>query len=632
VSGLFQRALELIRHGAEANSGDGIVFEEEAGISKEDQQEILAEIDQIVQDSRIPTSSETLKIRARKRGTLFPLLVNIASVVLLAAGGFGFYLLFQRGQTGLREEARTFASAEGMLIDELKKESEAQILEKNRQISQIEGRLQEIDEQRQDLAANMEAKVAEREEQLRLAMESELAAERERLRQQGISEADITLRIQELETRKMEDYQQELVAFRRRAEEEREQAEANLQALQQEYQSNLKAASLEREQVLADAQAREASLREQLDARTKDLERETQEARQELTRIAEQRDKEELAARQLVGSYGRVKADMENGRLEQALRNLDSIREYLNDPKIAALPSIAARRDIELFVLDSLARLVRGEMGREKADTSSLIAAANVVTELKARVLQADDLVRDGQVERAESLYREALAMIPEVSRTHDYFLNRAEAGRTARAAELRDYLGRAQAAFQDGDFEATLANYTRALEYLPEERATVERIVSQVRQAGFQLGLLRLSRDQSAAAADALARANRLLADGQHNAAVAGYVELIKRYPNSEQVAGAVDGINRAAQAPASLSGGDLARLQKAVQEKDARIAELEAELGQKTAELSELREEADGGSGSVAELQKRLAEKEQEIAALTAELDKWKQEGGAP
>ena len=41
MSGLFQRALELIRHSPESNSGDGIVFDEDSGISKEDQQDIL---------------------------------------------------------------------------------------------------------------------------------------------------------------------------------------------------------------------------------------------------------------------------------------------------------------------------------------------------------------------------------------------------------------------------------------------------------------------------------------------------------------------------------------------------------------------------------------------------------------
>jgi hypothetical protein len=216
--------------------------------------------------------------------------------------------------------------------------------------------------------------------------------------------------------------------------------------------------------------------------------------------------------------------------------------------------------------------------------------------------------------------------MIPEVSRSHEYFLSRAQTRDSAREVQLRDYLQRAETAFQNGDYEATLATYTRALEYLPEEQATIERIVSQVRQAGFQLGLLRLRRDQSAAAGDALARANRLLSDGQHNAAITGYMELLRRYPNSEQVAAAVEGINRAVDAMAARSAGDVTLLRKTLEEKEARIAELETELDEKTAELATLQAQLAVGTGSDVVLRSELAEKEAEIAALRAELAKAK------
>ncbi|MBN1838204.1 MAG: hypothetical protein JW820_20265, partial [Spirochaetales bacterium] len=322
----------------------------------------------------------------------------------------------------------------------------------------------------------------------------------------------------------------------------------------------------------------------------------------------------------------------------EALGNLDAIKAYLNDPQIATLPSMLDRREIEFFVVDSITSLVRSEMGKGVVDTSSLIAAANVVTDLKNRIVQADNLYASGQVERAEALYREALAMIPEVDRTHQYFVGRTREGDLTRALELRDFLQQAETAYAAGDYEATLANYTRALEYLPEEQATVQRLVSQIRQAGFQLGLRGLRRDQSAAAADALARANRLLSEGQHNAAIAGYVDLIRRHPHSEQVGAAVEGISRAAEARGLLSGGDVARLQKDLEARDARIETLESELQQKTAELEALQTElelktarlafvegdTEGGTGSIADLQAELAVKENEAAALRAELQR--------
>ncbi|MBN1836104.1 MAG: hypothetical protein JW820_09660 [Spirochaetales bacterium] len=646
MSGLFERASEFAPQSPDGSSGaagpsgpsEEILFDEESGMSKEDQKDILAEIDRVVEDNRIAVTPDTLKIHAQKRGTLFPLLVNLLSVVLLVGGGFGLYLLFQRGESGLREEVHALASAEGKLIEELKKESEARLLEKNREIAGIQNRLAEIDQERQDLQANMDARVAAREEELRRALEAELAAERERLREQGISEIDITRRIDELEARKTEAYQGELAAFRRQAEEERRQAEANLAALRDEFETSLAQANQERSRVLEESQAREAELRRQLDAQTQALERETQSARQELTRIEEQRDREQLAAGQLAGFYDRVRDDLEGERFEEALGNLNAIRDYLNDPQVATLPSMLERREIEFFVVDSITSLVRGEMVKEEVDTSSLVAAANVVTDLKNRILQADELYASGQVEQAEALYREALALIPEVDRAHEALLNRNREGELGRAGQLRDFLKLAEAAYAAGDFEATLDNYTRALEYLPEEQPAAQRFVSQIREAGFQLGLRGLRRDQSAAAADALARTDRLLSSGQHVAAMTGYVELIRRYPHSEQVGAAVEGINRAAEARGLLAGGDVARLQKELEARDARIEALESELEQKTAEvaaleaelesktarLAVLEMEGEGGTGSIIDLQAELAIKEDEVAALQAELER--------
>jgi hypothetical protein len=151
VSGLFRRALEIRNHTQENLEGEEFVLDESSGISKEDQQEILREIEKVSQESRISVTPETMAIKAVKKGFLFPLLVNVLFVILLAGGGFTLYTLFQRGETVLMEEGGAIASAEGKLIEELKKESEAALQAKNREINQIQAQLQDIDKQRQEL-------------------------------------------------------------------------------------------------------------------------------------------------------------------------------------------------------------------------------------------------------------------------------------------------------------------------------------------------------------------------------------------------------------------------------------------------------------------------------------------------
>ncbi|MDR3166788.1 MAG: hypothetical protein LBT93_02500 [Treponema sp.] len=64
----------------------GIVFDTTSGISEEEQREILAGIEGIAGENRIVSPSRPLKEEAKKRGFLFPLLVNIFALLLLGGG------------------------------------------------------------------------------------------------------------------------------------------------------------------------------------------------------------------------------------------------------------------------------------------------------------------------------------------------------------------------------------------------------------------------------------------------------------------------------------------------------------------------------------------------------------------
>jgi hypothetical protein len=427
VSGLFQRALEIRNHTQEDLEGEEFALDESSGISKEDQQEILREIEKVSEESRISVTPETMAVQAAKKGFLFPLLVNILFVVLLAGGGYGLYYLFQRGETVLMEEGGPIASAEGRLIEELKRESEAALLAKNREISQIQSRLQDIDDQRRELQADMDAKVAAREAELRRALDAELEAERDRLRQQGVSEADIASRLQSMESVKTSEFQSQLDTFKQQADAERLRQEEDLENLQREYQQNLTQAQADRQRVQQEAETREAELRSQLDAQTAQLEQATLEAKAELNKLAAQQEKQNLAASQLTGFYSQVKEDLQEGDYDGALEDLEAIKEYLDDPAVATLPNILQRREIELFVVDSISSLVEGQMQQAGADTTSLIASADLLETMKNRVIEGDTLFRQGDVSGAEARYREALDLIPEINKAHAYFMAKGE-------------------------------------------------------------------------------------------------------------------------------------------------------------------------------------------------------------
>ena len=302
--GLLAKAATLRKNlGLTAGERDEFAYDPDSGISREDQKEILQEIEKVATESRIAVSPEAFAVKAAKKGILFPVIVNAAAVFALVVGYFAFQLLFQRSETEAARESAAGITAAGKLIEELKKESEAQLQEKNAQINQIQGQLAQIDRERQNLQSTMDEKVRERETQLRAAVAAELDAERQKLRSQGLSDQDITRRLSELEARKNTEFTTELESYRRQADEERRKSEANLRALENEYTASLARANDERQKVLADSKKREEDLRAQLDQRTKELESDKAKAEAALRALASQKEKEDLATGQLVGMY-----------------------------------------------------------------------------------------------------------------------------------------------------------------------------------------------------------------------------------------------------------------------------------------------------------------------------------------
>jgi hypothetical protein len=73
-----------------------IVFDEKSGISIEEQKEILSRINGITDKNRISLSHNIVDVKpgknpvvnAKKSGSLFPLIVNLSALAILAVGGF----------------------------------------------------------------------------------------------------------------------------------------------------------------------------------------------------------------------------------------------------------------------------------------------------------------------------------------------------------------------------------------------------------------------------------------------------------------------------------------------------------------------------------------------------------------
>ena len=548
-----------------------IQFDSESGISKEDQKDVIQEIENVVTKNRIVTTDEDFIVKANKRGVLFPVLVVISAVVALGIGGLAFYFLFQRGESQIVRGAVGSITAEGQLIQAVRREANGKILEKNQEINTIQGRLADIDKQRQDLQSNMDTKVSQKEQELRAQMTAALEAERERLQKEGLSKQAVAVRMQQLEAQRASQLQHAMDAFKKDAEAARLQAEQNLKTMQAEFSANLNKANTERQQAIQDAQKREQDLKGQFAQKAQSLEATSAQATQALNTLVAQREKEDLVTGQLVGLYTGVRDQIAQAQYAQALTSLQALREFVNRPDVAVLPALAKRHDVDLFVIDSLTNLVQTEIEKAKNDTATLLEAANEITELKQNVTEARAMLKAGKIAEAEKAFGDALEAIPEIAATYGYFVNRDKEAEAARQERLAQALDKADAAFKADDLTLAAASYRTALVYLPSSSDRLDRIVANIEAAGNLEGFQRLSQSQSNSAAALLTQADALRSQGRFEDALNGYLNLLGQDPYATQAKDALKGIqaatkglndNAAAAATAKVKD-DIAKLQ---------------------------------------------------------------------
>ena len=587
--GLLNKARKLRDTlGLGTDGREEFAFDADSGISREEQQEIRREIEKVATSSRMKVSPEMFVVKAAKQGVLFPVLVNVGAIVALAAGLAVLYFLFQRGESQAARQDTTAITAEGKLLAEVKKESEARLQEKNQQIDQIQGKLSEIDKQRQDLQANMDAKVQARESQLRAAMASELDTERAKLQKQGLSDQDIQKRLSDLEAQKNTAFNTQLAVFRTQADTDRKKSEAALQDLRTQYNTDLAKANADRQQVVSASRQREADLQAQLTQKTNELQNAQAQTQAQLTALTSQKQQEDLVSQQLVGLYSVAQTDIAAKNYPKALTSLQAISSYVNSSDVATLPGIARRRPVDQFIVESLTSLVQGEIDKGKGDTASLVDAASRITTIRTLVSSADGLLRAGKVSDAEAAYGQALAAIPEVAKSYAYFTGRTRDTESARQDGLRAGLTRAESAYAAGRYPEMLAAYRDALGYLPESSGRLAATLSNIGTGASALAAQKAQADQTQAAAPALAQGTTLLQQRKYADASAQFLIVLQNYPQSSQAGPSVRGLNDSIAGLNAQASSDIKGQTDQAASLNAQLASVQKDLSSRAGEIT--------------------------------------------
>ena len=466
---------------------DELQVEHDQSITGEERQRILAQIDEILATSRLKVTPATFEFTPRRRGVMLPLVVNGAAVLIIAAGVILALALSRRTESSLVAAPVAILSAEGKMVEALKEESQQALAGKDREISDIRGKLSGMEAERGRIRDEADASVRQKEQELQAAMTGSLDEERRRMEASGLSAAAVAARIDALQAENAARQQAQLADFRRQADAERASREKALAAMEAGYQQNLAQAQAQRAQLQSDAARRQTELEAGYKQKQLALEKDTAAAQSELSALRANQANEQLALDQLLSWYQKVREQIQAGRPEAARAVLADFRRYLDDPAVASLPAVSRRRPVDLFLIGSLDDLARGQAEQASAadNLSALTASAGLVAAVAATVQQADALYRDKAYDRARELYLSALARIPAVRTGYERLTQIESILADRNKKTLADLMAAGNAAYRAGDYPAAAASYAKAVEGMQDDRAAADNLVSQLTDIG---------------------------------------------------------------------------------------------------------------------------------------------------
>ena len=444
---------------------------ETTGISEEDRREIISEIDQIVEENKIPITKELFKIKPRKKGIFLPILINLFAVAVVAAVFFFAKTNFENSQINFDEETNFYLTGEGALLKQIQEENDRKLQEKQDQIDQFNDLIGDIEADRKALEENIDSIVTKQREKLETEMGEELERQRialtAQLNQNQISQTELDSIMEKATLKLNAERETELAKLREEESAKREKDRKDLEAREAAYKQNISNS----EQALLDLEAKnkaddETRKREHAEE-LKKLESQASDAETEIKRLNDLRIQEENINNQIMGTYNTVIDNIKGDKFEDALEGINNLKTLYNDNLINKLPSIAQRKTTDLFILDSLQEQIELKGQIAKIDTSDITSMANTLVTTKAYAEQGVSEYAEGNIERARTTLQQATKSIPEI---YDAYTTLQKIETKTKTEIANDHIKNGSEYFSQNALAKAVSSYQNAAYVVAEE------------------------------------------------------------------------------------------------------------------------------------------------------------------
>ncbi len=471
MNGLYRRALDIYRRRQQLRlvlKGDE--HESMVEIPAEERENVLKEIDALLERNRLHASAE--RPSGGKSGLGLPLIVNLLIIISVVGAVLLFSAVSRGEENRLVSEARAVKGAENQLVEALRRESAAQIDQKDQAILSFQKRLAEAVAERERLDAQTADAIRQREKELAAEMAEAIEAERAKLSASGLASGDTDQRIDQLERELKAEAARRVEEFQIAAQEEAAKSAAAVDTLIDEYQIKLSEVQSERSELQKLYETREAELATRYRQESAVMEAEKSAAVADLERIKALREQEDLVQQRIIASYDEISDKIASGAYSDALSSVDFLRRSLDAEPARSLEAVQKRRSVELFMLGSLEELIKSRVERDSSGAAALIQTKARIDAARDKVTEAELAFAKGDYASAKALYEEALAEIPEVKLSQERLQALALAERDAaltlshraELAKLREELALTHSSELAEREKALSASYSAAL------------------------------------------------------------------------------------------------------------------------------------------------------------------------
>jgi colicin import membrane protein len=454
-------------------------------ISAEEQVQIIGQINEVLARNRIQIQPDTFRYTPKRKGSPIPLLINLGALAVLALAAYLLFSYFNREEQALVRPATAVLSAEAKLLQTFKRESEAQLAEKDQEISAIRGHLDDLRREAERVRLDSEAQIRRREVELKAELARQLEAERRRLEQSGIAAANVEQQLRSLEERLRAENQRQLEQFQAQASAELSARERELADREAQYRQQLQGFQQDRLALEQQLREREADMEARRQSETAALERERSRTAQELATLTDLRRREQAALDQIAGSYSRISSAMRARQYDTALGELAALEGFLGQEAIVALPAVQSRLGVERFVISSLRALVDKERAPPAGAGPEAARAQALLASVAASAAEAQRLARAGDNAGAQRYYQSAIDRIPELQESHAYLMEQAR-----RQLELAGESSSETARRLRSELDQARSNLRQQTQELGRLKATLERAEALIKQHTQQISV----------------------------------------------------------------------------------------------------------------------------------------------